>query len=320
MTTIQYCWSARAIGACRWPGMARLRARCASAAWGSRCLPAGDFVPAPYMCVTRTRHRACIRSCWPPAGASACAVTRPNRHYAEAIPAPWPSEQRADPQFLGHGERDVFFTARQLIGAGGTPGLQLLDHTAHQYFRSGGARRDADTLDTVEPAALHVFGAVDQVRRCGHALGQLAQAVGVGTVRAADHQHYIAFVRQLLDRILAVLRGVADVILAGAANSRKPRAQGVDDAAGIVHGQGGLGDESQTIRVVYLQVGNVFFVFHQVDGAAVAGVVLAHGAFDLRVTGMADQDAFATVAAITGHLDVHLGHQRAGGIEHFKAT
>ncbi len=29
----------------------------------------------------------------------------------------------------------------------------------------------------------------------------------------------------------------------------------------------------------------------------------------LRVTGMADQDAFAAVAAITRYLDVHLGHR-----------
>jgi len=121
----------------------------------------------------------------------------------------------------------------------------------------------------------------------------------------------------LLDRILTVLRGVADVILAWAANGRETRAQGIDDAAGIVHGQGGLGNESQAVGIVHLQVGDVFFVFNQVDGAAVAGVVLAHGAFDFRVTGMADQDAFATVAAITRHFDVHLGYQRASGIEHF---
>lgn len=62
------------------------------------------------------------------------------------------------------------------------------------------------------------------------------------------------------------------------------------------------------------------FVFNEVDRAAIAGVVLAHGAFDFRVTGVADQDALTTVAAVFGDFDVHLRHQRAGCIEYFQAT
>lgn len=44
-------------------------------------------------------------------------------------------KQRANAQFLGHGERDVLLASGQFIGTGGTPGLQLLDHTSHQHFR-----------------------------------------------------------------------------------------------------------------------------------------------------------------------------------------
>ena len=35
---------------------------------------------------------------------------------------------------------------------------------------------------------------------------------------------------------------------------------------------------------------------------------------------MADENALTTFAAVAHHLHVHLGHQRAGGIEHLQAT
>uniref|UniRef100_A0A0N5A5U6 NAD-specific glutamate dehydrogenase n=1 Tax=Parastrongyloides trichosuri TaxID=131310 RepID=A0A0N5A5U6_PARTI len=216
--------------------------------------------------------------------------------------------------------RSAAVRGRRLVGTCGAPLLQLRDHATHQHFGGGGAGGDADTLDTVEPAALHVFCTVDQVGRGGHALGQLTQAIGVGAVRAAHHQYHVALVSQLLDRILAVLGGVADVVLARPANAGEARAQRIDDAAGVVHRQGGLGHEGQAFGVTNLQVGDIFFVFDQVDRTAIAGVVLAHGAFDLGVPFVADQDAFLAIATVLGHLDVHLGHQRAGRVEDLEAA
>ena len=83
------------------------------------------------------------------------------------------SGQGANAQFLGHRERDVLFATGQLIGPRRAPGVQLLDHATHQYFRGRGSGSDADALDAIEPAALHVLGAIDEVRRRRHALGQL---------------------------------------------------------------------------------------------------------------------------------------------------
>jgi len=124
----------------------------------------------------------------------------------------------------------------------------------------------------------------------------------------------------LLDRVLTVLRGVADIILARPANGREARTQGVDHSAGVVHRQGRLGYKGQFFGVFDLQVGDVLFIFDQVDRAAIAGVVLAHSAFDFRVAGMANQDALTAVTAVARHFDMHLGDQRAGRIEHFKAA
>lgn len=161
---------------------------------------------------------------------------------------------------------------------------------------------------------------VDQISRGAHTLGQLPQAVGVGTVGGTDNQHQVAVTGQLLDGILAVLGGVADVVFAGAFDFREFGAQGVDHPGGVVHGEGGLGDVGEAAGVFDFQLLYVGLVFHQVDIAAVAAVVLAHGAFYFRVAVVADEDALASVAAVAHDFQVHFGDQRAGGVEYFQAS
>ena len=56
-------------------------------------------------------------------------------------------------------------------------------------------------------------------------------------------------------------------------------------------------------------------VLDQMDTAGFT-LVLAHGALDLGVAAVADEDAVAALAGVGGDLDVHLGDQRAGGVEH----
>ncbi len=65
-----------------------------------------------------------------------------------------------------------------------------------------------------------------------------------------------------------------------------------------------------------LHLRHVGHVFHQVD----AVVELAHGALHLGVALVADHDEFVALFGELGHLDVHLGHQRAGGVKHMKAA
>src|SRR3990167_1233531 len=62
-----------------------------------------------------------------------------------------------DPQFLGHGEGDVFRPPFQLALACRAPGLQLADYATHQHLRRRGAGGDADAGNAVEPLALEVF-------------------------------------------------------------------------------------------------------------------------------------------------------------------
>ena len=56
------------------------------------------------------------------------------------------------------------------------------------------------------------------------------------------------------------------------------------------------------------------------DAAAAGSIEAPHGAFHLRMAGVTDEDHVAPLARVALHLHVHLGHQRAGGIEHGEAA
>ena len=51
-----------------------------------------------------------------------------------------------------------------------------------------------------------------------------------------------------------------------------------------------------------------------------AVVELAHRALDLGMALVSDHDELVAFAVQLGNLDVHLGHQRAGGVKHLKAA
>ena len=53
---------------------------------------------------------------------------------------------------------------------------------------------------------------------------------------------------------------------------------------------------------------------------AVRGIEAPHGAFDLRMSGVADEHHVAALARIPRHFHVHFGHQWTGGIEHREST
>ncbi|MNF60384.1 hypothetical protein D3C84_420000 [compost metagenome] len=96
-------------------------------------------------------------------------------------------------------------------------------------------------------------------------------------------------------------------------------AQGIDDVRGLVHAQGGLGDEAEVIRVLHLEPGHVLRRFHQIH-APFRILVLPHGADHLGVTGVTDEHGLGSLATGTMDLHVHLGHQRTGGIEYLESA
>ena len=100
--------------------------------------------------------------------------------------------------------------------------------------------------------------------------------------------------------------------LRGSCDAREALAQRLDDVARVVHRERGLRQhgESRGIRRERepRHVGAVL------DEAHALGRV-AHRALDLDVTGVADEHDLVAALGEAPRLDVHLGHQRAGGVD-----
>ena len=141
--------------------------------------------------------------------------------------------------------------------------------------------------------------------------GHLDQPVRVRGVLRPDDEHQIAPRRQRLDRFLAVLARVADVVVAGTNHRREAPAEGLDHLDGVVDGKGRLREVGHLLRV---RGGNRVDVVRPLDDHDLIGG-LPRGALDLLVAGVADEEDRAATPGEALGLDVDLGHQRAGGID-----
>jgi hypothetical protein len=100
-------------------------------------------------------------------------------------------------------------------------------------------------------------------------LGDLAQALRVRGIGRADDDQPLDLRRDALHRLLAVGRGVADVFLVRAISSGK-RPAGLDDLAGVVDRQRGLGDIGERLAFRRLKRRDVFDGLDQGDAPSAA--------------------------------------------------
>ena len=115
----------------------------------------------------------------------------------------------------------------------------------------------------------------------------------------------------LLDGGLAVGRGVADVLARRVLQIGEALAQDLDGRHRLVDAQRGLGEPRQFVGVVDLDGAGLLGGLHQ--DHVVGG--LAHGALDLFMARMADEQDLHVAANETFGFGVHLGHQRARGVD-----
>ena len=115
----------------------------------------------------------------------------------------------------------------------------------------------------------------------------------------------------MLDGILPVGGGIADVFAPRAGDLRKPELQDGDDFRCVVHRQGCLRGERQ-IRI--LRRGDGACILGCLDQGDLSGVNLTHGAFDLWMAGMPDQQHMLALRGVPTGLNMHFGDQRAGGV------
>jgi hypothetical protein len=146
--------------------------------------------------------------------------------------------------------------------------------------------------------------------------GHLAQPIGVGAVGRPYHQHYGALGGKLPDRILAILGCITDVVLPWSENRGKPPPQRLDNASGVIDGQGRLGDVRQVLRIADLKSLDISDRLDELNTLA----DLPERAFHFRVTRVADQNALRPVPVVPDDFGMDLGHQRAGGIENLQVA
>ena len=89
-------------------------------------------------------------------------------------------------------------------------------------------------------------------------------------------------------------------------------AQRLDDVLGVVHAQRRLRDIGEPLRICGLEC---FGVLHRLDQRHRPRLDLSHRADDLRVALMPDQQCMQSVACMALRLGMHLGDQRAGGVD-----
>ena len=168
-----------------------------------------------------------------------------------------------------------------------------------------------------QPGLVDLAGVVDAVGRPGAGLeGDLGQAHRVGGVGRADHDHQVGLRADLLDGELAVLGGVADVVARRVEQVREPLPDGVDGGHRLVDRERRLREPGDLLGVAHDDPGDVVGALHELD---VLGS-LTGGALDLLVTLVADQQDVVVVAGEALRLVVHLGHQRAGGVDRLQAA
>ncbi len=120
------------------------------------------------------------------------------------------------------------------------------------------------------------------------------------------------------DGVLAVLRGVADVVRRRGGDGGEPPAQGGDDLGGLVGCEGGLGQVHERARRLgtELEATDVLGPLHHVEAVR----RLAESAYDLLVVGVPDQDEVVTLVGVAARLGVHLGDERAGGVDDLESS
>ena len=118
----------------------------------------------------------------------------------------------------------------------------------------------------MEPGRVDLAGIVDAIGRAGAGFeGDLDQPDGVRRVRRSDDEYQLGLRGDLLDRDLAVLRRVADVVAGWADQTGEPFTQLRHGLVGLVDRQGRLGQPDDPVRIPHLHVVDVRWALHELD-------------------------------------------------------
>ena len=129
----------------------------------------------------------------------------------------------------------------------------------------------------------------------------------------ADHEHEVALARDRLHRLLAVLRGVADVVGLGPTRAGNRSRSAPTTSLVSSTDERGLREEGDPLGIRRPRASRPRRRrSHERDRVG----RLAQRALDLLVAGVADQEDPVALGREPARLGVHLGDERAGGVDH----
>ena len=191
------------------------------------------------------------------------------------------------------------------------PAAELFDDVRHEKLRRRRARGDAHARGVRQPLGADVVLVGDQVGRRAHDPGHLHEAVGIRAIGGADHEQDVHLARDGLDGGLAVLRGIADVVLGRADDLREAPAQRLDAIARVVHRQRGLRQVRDLVGVGHREAIHVLRMRDQEHAVR----RLPHRPHHLVVVGVADEDDRVALARVADGLEMHLGDERTRRVD-----
>src|SRR6202162_2228270 len=265
-----------------------------------------------------TRRRSPARSGAHPYPEAGGAAVWPRYGYSERRRSEQIGPARLEQVLQLVGEREVHVLVHRLEFFD-LPDPELLARVihdlTHEDLRRRGARRQAQDTDPLQPLGPDVRGPLDQVGRHIVREADLAQPERVRAVGRPEHQERVHVGRHGSDRVLAVLRGVADVPLRGAGHVGKTALQDLDDLARVVEGERGLCQVRDLVRVGDLDRLGLFLAADETNGAG----RLSERADRLVMVLVPDQDDRVALPGVVDRFQVDLGHQRAGRVDRAQA-
>ena len=158
---------------------------------------------------------------------------------------------------------------------------------------------------------VHTLGTLSAVFEC-----YFLQAHGVRGVRRTNHDHQVGARSDLLDGALAVGGCVADVVRGRILQGGETFTQTRHGFQGFVHGQGGLRNPDDLLRVAD---GHLIHFVGRVHNLDVVGRFTG-GTLNLFVAGVANEQDVVVLLGEAHSLAVHLVHQRAGRVNSVQGT
>ena len=178
---------------------------------------------------------------------------------------------------------------------------QLLDQGLHQLLGRRSTGGNADALLPPQQGEIELRRILYQITGHTVLVADFAQAVGIGAVLGADHQHQVYLGGQHAHGSLTILGRVANIFDARSDDLRKALPQGCNHVAGVVDRQRRLGDIGDLVGVADLEGVYIGDIAHQQNRTR----NLADGAFHLGVVLVADQDEVAALGRVTPALYVY---------------